>query len=205
MLFQGIPLLKKKELPSDFQACSDQNLLYAGKFYRRLREPQVLIDVIEKAIALDPSIVLNIYTKDDALDSVDRRIHSDHIYTHGYVDQNTLDRITAESTALVSLGNRTTEMFPSKIISYLASLKPIIHIYQSSNDPVIPFLKNYPNALLLNGMDDPAINAQQLVAFLREDHDEITMEEVLDQFSRYTGSCCAEEIRSFLKHRGFMI
>ncbi len=48
---------------------------------------------------------------------------------------------------LVNIGNTVENQVPSKILDYLSTGKPIIHIRQTENCPVVPYLSRYPNAL----------------------------------------------------------
>lgn len=192
MIFQGIPLLNiKKTIKKE---CVNNRLLYAGTFYHRLREPHILIDIANKAISIDSSIELDIYTKDESIDEINMISKSDNIHVYGFVNQERLDNVISSVSALISIGNKTTVMFPSKIISYLSTLKPIIHIYQNDKDPVIHFLEKYPNALLLDGRRDANFNAQKIIDFLQIKHRTISASEVIDTFRCYTGEYCAKEI-----------
>lgn len=199
-IFQEVPLLNLESSRAiNNEKVEKYSLIYAGAFYHRLREPDILLDIIYEAIKLEKSIKLDIYTKDNYQEILSKKCNSDNICVHDFVDQEKLDTITASCNALISLGNKVTEMFPSKIISYINSLKSVIHIYQNLSDPVITFLKGYPNALLLDGMIDPHINAVKLIDFLRKEHDLISIGTIKSTFEKNTGQYCAQEISVFLK------
>ena len=58
------------------------------------------------------------------------------------------------SDILLSIGNKGTEMAPSKIYEYMSTGKPIIHVYSEENDPCIEQLVKYGNALLIKEGND---------------------------------------------------
>lgn len=193
-IFQGVPLLNISRMKIKNNEPKRNTLLYAGRFYNRLREPDVLFNIVEKAIDIDASIELDVYTKDDSVEDLCKKFLSNKIHIHGFVSQEILDDIITRTDILISIGNRTTVMFPSKIISYLSTLKPIIHIYQNDKDPVIHFLEKYPNALLLDGRRDANFNAKKIIDFLQMEHRKISESEILDTFKCYTGEYCAQEL-----------
>ena len=197
-IFQGVPLLNISRTKIKNNEPKRNTLLYAGRFYNRLREPDVLFNIVEKAIEIDASIELDVYTKDDSVEDLCKNLLSNKIHIHGFVSQEILDDIITRTDILISIGNRTTIMFPSKIVSYVAKLKPIVHIYQNINDPVIPFLNNYSNALLLDGSLEAEINARKLIEFLLENHRELSADDIEHTYRRYTGWYCAQEICDYM-------
>jgi thiamine pyrophosphate-dependent acetolactate synthase large subunit-like protein len=58
--------------------------------------------------------------------------------------------ILQNSDVLISIGNRDSDMVPSKTFEYMSYCKPIIHFYTFKEDPVISTLSQYPVALLLD-------------------------------------------------------
>ena len=67
---------------------------------------------------------------------------------------------------LISIGNRDSDMVPSKTFEYMSYCKPIIHLYIFKEDPVIPTLNQYPNALLLDANESVQTLVEQTKAFL---------------------------------------
>ena len=67
---------------------------------------------------------------------------------------------------LISIGNRDSDMVPSKTFEYMSYCKPIIHFYILKEDPVIPTLTQYPNALLLDANESVQTLVEQTKAFL---------------------------------------
>lgn len=198
MLFQGVPLLNVSQSRKDKNMMHKNKLIYSGTFYNRLREPDVLLNIIEKAVEIDSSVELDVYTKDDSVENIKKKVSLRNIRIHGYVAQDKLNDVIDNSVALISIGNKTTVMFPSKILSYVSALKPIIHIYQNAHDPVILFLKQYPSALLLDGRLSAESNAKKMIDFLRKTHREISADRIEYIYRRYTGMYCAKEICDYM-------
>lgn len=62
--------------------------------------------------------------------------------------EDSLEKIDSASF-LLSIGNTNSDMIPSKIFEYMSTGKPIIHFYDNDYDSSLPYLKNYPLALLV--------------------------------------------------------
>ena len=203
MLYQEVPLLEIRENTAS-PAAEEKRIIYAGAFYHRLREPAVLLDIIKLAARMDPEIILDIYTKKKSIADIDV-LESNNILVHDYISQELLDEKIAASGALISLGNKSTTMFPSKTVSYVSALKPIIHIYQSDEDPVIDYLSSYPCALLIDGRNNPEENAEKVVRFLNQSKRAVSKEDVKRLYFRNTGEHCAEEIKRHCRERGLIL
>lgn len=193
-LYQGIPLLDIKERTTINN--NHEDFIYAGRFYRNLREPKVLIDIFELVLKKQNK-KLHIYTDDLYVKKIKG---SQKILIHNYIEQNELDKIIDSTSFLVSIGNSYTDMFPSKIVTYVGTLKPIIHIYQTPSDPVIEFLKNYPDALLIYSKDDTATNANKIIDFINSERPLIEAKYIRKIYKDNLSEYNANEILNFLKN-----
>ena len=63
--------------------------------------------------------------------------------------QEELQKIIEHTHFLISIGNSTSRSVPSKLISYIASGKPIIHFSSQENDVCWEYLDNYPLGLVV--------------------------------------------------------
>lgn len=199
-LFLGIPVLN---INKSFKKNANKDFVYAGRFYGKLRDPKILIDIFENVLRLNVN-KFNIYTNDDYVKNINNLLAGknidirDRFIVHSYVSQEKLDEIMDNIGFLVSLGNSYTDMFPSKIISYVGSLKPIIHIYQTPDDPVIEFLKKYPDALLINSKDSLEINSNKIIEFVNSERPVIEPEFIKEIYKENLPEYSANEIMSFL-------
>lgn len=60
----------------------------------------------------------------------------------GYIDISRMKSLMNSVDYLLNLGNKTN-MLPSKMINYIATGKPIIHLYSSFCDPCISYMRKY--------------------------------------------------------------
>ena len=203
-LFLGVPVLN---LFKSFKENTNKDFIYSGRFYGQLRDPKILINIFEKVFERTNS-KLHIYTNGDYVINIPKALnvkHSDcakNILVHNYVEQKELNKITDKIGFLVSLGNSYTDMFPSKIVSYVSSLKPIIHIYQNQNDPVIEFLRKYPDALLINSKDSLETNADKIIAFVNSKRPIIRSDYIMEVYKDNLPEYNAREIMNFLNNLG---
>ena len=179
-LFQGVPLLDIRNDCKSGGLREAPVLIYAGRFYPSLREPQHLLDVLSLANKKRGGrLAVDVYTDGEYVRKISNRYSADDgVFVHDYLSQDEINSKMEEADVLISLGNNGTNMFPSKIVTYVALMKPIIHLYQSKDDPVISYLENYPDALLLDVGADINDNAQAIVNFLEAEHMPINRSEI---------------------------
>ncbi len=186
-LFLGIPVLK---LNKYYKRIDNKDFIYAGRFYRNLREPKVLTDIFAKVFEKFDNY-FHIYTNDEYVKIIK---NSNNIIVHRFIEQNKLDLIIDATGYLVSLGNKYSDMFPSKIVSYVGKLKPIIHIYQNPKDPVIGFLSNYPNALLLDEKDAIQKNVEKIIGFVNANKNIPNLDLIIKNYADCIPSFNAKQI-----------
>lgn len=171
-LFQGVPLLEIQKEQERGVLRDKPQLIYAGKFYPTLREPKCLLDGIVLAQKkYSECFTIDIYTDGEYVKKLlEQYSDADGIHVHDFIPQDEINKKMEASDVLISLGNNGTNMFPSKIVTYVALMKPIIHVYQVKDDPVIPYLENYPDALLLDANGDIEENVELIVKFFQKKH-----------------------------------
>lgn len=196
-LYQEIPLLESKK-NADVQV-KPLSFIYSGSFYPGLRDPERITDIMD--VVLEKSKVsLSVYTKGAPYKMLLEKYKvQESVFISEYIPEEELEVVVAETEFLLSLGNKKSQMFPSKIVSYVSALKPIIHIYQSEDDPVNGYLKDYPVKLLLNAEDGPGYNAEQIIAFIQKDHPQIFSEQITALYYKNSGAYNADMILDFFK------
>ena len=93
------------------------------------------------------------------------------IRRHGYVSLEELNKEVSATDFLLSIGNNLTGQvtsLPSKVISYMAYGKPIIHIDAGKNDIAKEYLSKYPLAIIIDPHSDLGDNAKKINAFIHE-------------------------------------
>lgn len=192
-IYQYVPLLEKniENVSKIHLEIKKISVLYAGRFYRHLRDPDIIIKDF-----INTNINLYIFTTSDYAEML-RNTYKDNnnIIIKDYVSEKKLKSYINKMDALISLGNKESEMFPSKIVSYISTGKPIIHIYQSENDPIIKFLEFYQNSLVINCKEN---NTDKIKAFLKNDLKKVSLDEIYANYYRNTPEYNVDMIINFL-------
>ena len=201
MLFQDIPMLVKPSLSiKKIKSNTTKRLVYAGSFYRTLREPSILIDLLDNIPILNYRF--SIYTSIAYCDIIRKMLNEATIIdVNEYLKSDELNKEVLNSDILVSLGNRESNMFPSKIVSYVAYGMPIIHIFQDDLDPVISYLKPYSNKLLLDNRESCETNRKKIVDYLDKNHSNTPWEEIFSEYRESTPEYCAKQIIAAIKEK----
>lgn len=201
MLFQDVPMLVKPSSSNNkkVERKATKRLVYAGSFYRKMRNPTILLNLFDRIPGLDYE--LRIYTSKAYCDFI-RSILNEvtNIKVNGYLKSEELNEVILDSDILISLGNKESSMFPSKIVSYVAFGMPIIHIFQDETDSVIPYLKPYSNKLLIDNRIDCETNRKKIADFLKEEHLNTSWVEVSSEYRESTPEYCAKQILEAIKY-----
>ena len=165
------------------------NISYVGNFYRLIREPDVLISLLESMLMADPAlreiVAFHIFGNTERFPTALRKSKElEQVCTlHGSVEHSFVGQIISQSQMLINLGNTTSYQLPSKIVEYAASGKPIINICTSQSDSSLRFLRNY--SLTMNVMMKgkiPLSPIRGLIRFIKENYDKQITEGVLQEF-----------------------
>lgn len=127
------------------------NLVYAGSFYKEIRNPSFLLEVIK--FTRDDT-VLHLFCSSNCDDVIDQAVAASHekIVRHSMVGPDEIVNVYAEADVLVSVGNSLPEFKPSKTFEYIAMCKPILNIYYDGlRDDV---LENYPMTLQICNLSE---------------------------------------------------
>ena len=141
-------------------------LLYAGSFYKGLREPNYLLMWIKK-LSLKKSVHLDLYTMNDFIDYLEkesREINSS-ISRYDYIPPYEMNIKINQADYLVSVGNAKSDMVPSKIFTYMSACKPIIHFVSDDQDSCLYYLNRYPLCLILDERDSVEQNVEKTLRF----------------------------------------
>lgn len=179
-------------------AQDEKTLVYAGRFYRNLREPWDMLEIVcNKSNHTKTRTV--IYTEHAYVSEL-RKKYSDekNLVLSDYVSEAEINRKMLESDFLLSIGNAATVMFPSKIITYVSTGKPIIHFFSNDQDPVIPYLEHYPEALLLDTRKPLAENVAAFNAFIEKAHPRVSSAILREQYRSNIPEVSAEKMRALI-------
>lgn len=124
---------------------SDINCVYAGSFYRDIRNPETMLSCFSGLA--DTNIKLHLYARGCEDIVAKYSALADNIVMHDRVGADEIAEVYREADILVNIGNATPEFLPSKTFEYIASGKPIIHYYYEGMKDGI--LDKYPLCLQL--------------------------------------------------------
>ena len=129
------------------------NLLFVGKFYADIRNPQYLFDLMEKLEGT--GIVLHIVGPINYMGFDKEYIEKyftnqkENIRFHGAVPPTEADALLTQADVLVHVGNNIDTAMPSKILDYISSGKPILNICKIRTCPTIPLMEKYPMGMTI--------------------------------------------------------
>ncbi|MBO7636928.1 MAG: glycosyltransferase [Paludibacteraceae bacterium] len=122
----ALPYLLPEAIPgrNDYFNNEAINCVYAGSFYKEIRNPEFMLKVF--SALKGQNIVLHLFSS--GCDDIVRQYaqNNDGIVTHGYVSQEELRDVYTSCDFLVGVGNATHEFLPSKTYEYLSLRRPIV-------------------------------------------------------------------------------
>jgi hypothetical protein len=163
--------------------------LYSGLLRRDVRSPIEVIKIL-LALSKEKKIKVEFYSRGNyekyLLKKQKETIGT--IQSCGYVKVDELNSAIARSDYLISIGNKSTDMIPSKIFMYMSTLKPIIHFYLQDHDVCNNYLQKYPSALLCDLRDSVEKNLYKLNCFLdrSQNEHEIKFKDIANIFPQNT-------------------
>lgn len=192
LLFQEVPLLK---IGDTANVSDNGHCIYAGRFYKDFREPSVLLNLFKNT-----RLPLDIFTTKNYSNSIKKSSQtSGNINVSEYIPEEELNEVMKRSGILVSIGNKSSNMFPSKTVSYVAMCKPIIHIFHDDIDPVVDYLKDYPDVLFVDLRNSLAKNRALVSEFCSKEHPQIDAKEVAKRYETSTPKYCTTELLNRIK------
>jgi hypothetical protein len=121
------------------------NVVYAGSFYRDLRNPKFMLQCFSAITNLN--IKLHLFITSDCDKLINNLVENSggKIIRHKYKSLEEINIILNDADILVSVGNSSLNFKPSKIFKYIGLCKPIIHF--NMFDKYEEVLQRYPISL----------------------------------------------------------
>lgn len=148
--FVDIPLLTKSRMNfTPRKKDNHVNFVYSGSLYSSIRNPEYACELF-KAIN-NENYRINFYSQGDCEQklAVYQNETKGMISRNGYISHEEMLVEIDRASFLINIGNKNSDMIPSKIFEYMSTGKPIIHFYHNENDSSIPYLRQYSLALLV--------------------------------------------------------
>lgn len=142
-------------------------LIYTGKLMSAFRSPEYLLKVLVE-VCKDVNLEINFFSKGDCETLLNKyAIENKFVCQRGYVGTQELEKEIEESDYLVNIGNKMSDMLPSKLLTYIEKGKPIIHVKNQENDACIPYLEKYGAALIIDESKSIDESSRIMVNFLK--------------------------------------
>ena len=149
-----------------FEKNEEISIIFSGRISSLYRSPNYILHLLD-IISREMKIHVAFYSKGDCQEDLKRySLEHDYIEVNDYVAEEILDEKMKEASVLLNIGNRMSDMLPSKMFKYISFRKPIIHISTQQNDACIPYLRKYGLSLVLNENDSVKENVHKLKEFL---------------------------------------
>lgn len=117
--------------------------VYAGSFYKEIRDPEFMLNVFSSIE--DDRVLLHLYSSgcDEVVSNYSE--NSSRIIVHGYVSQDELQKVYASCDFLIGVGNAMNDFLPSKTYEYLALRRPVVFFNPKGFENQV--LAKYPHSL----------------------------------------------------------
>lgn len=153
--YLDIPSLIINSLERTFQEKRGHKFLYAGQFYPILRNPEYMLRCMceyFKKNSFQQEMTIYSSTMKEKVKKI--IFNCESIVYKESISQEKLNIEMEKYDVLISIGNFNSDFLPSKIFSYIATNKKIIHFYSDNSDVAISYLLKYENCLLIKENDD---------------------------------------------------
>jgi len=146
-------------------------IAYFGSLFPDYRSPEYIISVLKKA-SESVDLQCTFYSRGACEDIIEQNEKDNpQVFSKGgYVEHEKVKRIIQRTDFLLSIGNMLTGddySLPSKVIEYIGSGKPIIHVRGGDNDSAVKYLDKYGLACIIDPTCDFEYNVRSLVCFLK--------------------------------------
>lgn len=122
--------------------------LYTGTLARPDRDPSAFIGAMEP-ICRDGEVELCFAGESSGL----LEGAGGFVRDMGCLPPDVCDGELGRADVLLSIGNRDSNLVPSKLFKYLSCGKPIVHVRRGDSDSCLPYLERYPLALVVDDSD----------------------------------------------------
>jgi len=161
-----LPFLIERSDQKSFEYFSSSmvNLVFAGRFYRKIRNPEYLLKTFLSMKS--NNVLLHLFITSDCDELIDKYVKRSKgkIIVHTPVSVKTIKKIYNSADVLINVSNSIPAFKPSKIFEYISTGKPIVNFYKN-NSPDTTLIK-YPNALQIDSDNtDHLFAAEKLLKF----------------------------------------
>lgn len=132
-------------------------LVFLGTLYRAIRSPENLLRVFSKLLEetdLAERLELHFYGEISSCQDCFEPyggFMGRNIFIHGLVDRKVAVQAMKDADILINIGNDTAYQLPSKVVEYLATMKPILNFAKTDQDSSTVFFRHYDGTMCIAG------------------------------------------------------
>lgn len=147
-------------------------LIYAGTLNKDYRNPELLLDILNKASLYVGKIELDIYGVNNCEDLFARYINNPYfvINYNGCKSHDEILEIMNEADILINISNRMQNAVPSKIFELFSFGKPIINLLFNKNDITMEYFMKYPSIVNIEAWKSFDENLSNIVNYIKENN-----------------------------------
>lgn len=197
--YLDLPLINSN--PSEEKQSKINNkirFVYSGVLNKVYRNPLYMLSLLDNLDKFDTTseFTFDFFSKGNCEDKIKKYCNNNKSFIqHGYVDQDILDNYLINSDFLINVGNRYSDMLPSKLITYISKGKPIIHFSSKKDDPCLPYLDKYELSLVIQESDSLEKNLLKIFNFVHQNIGKsINYNLILKKFIKNTPEWSAKKI-----------
>lgn len=177
-----LPELSKDSLNKPIYDATGVHCVYAGSFYKEIRNPEYMLRVF--SLLSGKPIFLHLYSK-GCENIVEKYSSFPNIVLHQLVKPDELRKIYGAADVLIGIGNSLSEFLPSKTFEYIATRKPIAYFNYSKMGNEV--LKNYPQCCQFYMDSEINESASSLLEFCNQLNGKLVSEaQIFDAYSKYS-------------------
>lgn len=150
----SVDLATETGAPSIFQKDDKIRLVFLGTLYKTIRDPGNLLKLFSKLLESDIAEKLELHFYGDmgscqgCFEPYNGLIGK-KIFLHGLVNREIAAAAMKEADILINIGNDTAYQLPSKLVEYLATMKPILNFVKTNQDSSTVFFRHYDGIMCI--------------------------------------------------------
>ena len=166
---------------NDFFENTCINCVYAGSFYRDIRNPEYMLKIFS---SIDNSLIkLHLFCS-GCEEIIRKYADNKSIVVHPRIPAEDISLVYQSADFLVNIGNTSTEFVPSKTFEYISTGKPIIDFFYDGFPNEALF--KYPLCCHLQ-INDNSKNDQTLLDFIKNNSNKcVSIEEIEKIYSNHS-------------------
>lgn len=198
IFYNDFPLLNVNLIQYYEHSVSYKDLKFVtfGGLVKSIRSPLYFLNLFKKLNSIK-TFTIDTFIQGNCADLFNYYSKYIKINMHSYVNSDVLMKELVNFDILINVGNKITDMLPSKIFQMFMTGKPIIHFAKSKDDCCNEYMERYGNTLIIYEEDDLDYSLNRLLEFLK-DYKIVPIEKVKEIFKENTPKYQANLIKELV-------